>query len=295
MRRPGAFLVAFCLVALCVGGAGATIGDAPPCEPGSGPNLTHTDVSAKDLQAPADVRCADLAGAYLKGLDMTQDELAGANLQGADLQGAELGQADLAGANLKGANLEGADLVQTTLTSANLDGADISHSKLIQLTGNSASFVGANLTGDDLTQAELHDADFDHAKLGGTDFTQASIGGATFHGATGITNWSLYIAILAGVVLVLLLWGARRALTRGGAKDLVLGLLGVGGVALGVHLFFGGVAGAVGQFGAPIRQTCSTGPLCSVGVEFGPFGIFLGIFAIIAGVGMLVASRSGSS
>jgi uncharacterized protein YjbI with pentapeptide repeats len=292
---PGrsAFLAVGSALALLAGGASASMRATPACEPGSGPDFTHTDVTQSDLTSGRDVRCANLAGAYMQGFDLTQVDLEGANLQGANLEGADLGQATLTGATLKAANLANANMIQAVLSSAVLDGADLSHAKLGQVTADHASFAGANLTGVDFTQADLRDANLDHAKLRGSDFTQAEIGGATFHGATGITPWSLIIAIASGVVFVMLLVGpVRRAVTRGSPRALALGIAGALVVALGVHLFLGGlVEGFVGSFGAPVRQTCSTGPLCPVGVGFGIFGIWLGVAVVIAGFVVLAAAK----
>ncbi|EKC5837160.1 pentapeptide repeat-containing protein [Salmonella enterica subsp. enterica] len=58
----------------------------------------------------ADLRGANLCGAYLRGAD-----LRGANLCGADLRGANLCGAYLCDANLRGANLCGADLRDANL------------------------------------------------------------------------------------------------------------------------------------------------------------------------------------
>ncbi|ENI0885226.1 pentapeptide repeat-containing protein [Salmonella enterica] len=63
----------------------------------------------------ADLRGANLCGAYLRGAD-----LRGANLCGADLRGANLCGAYLRGANLRGANLCGANLCGADLRDANL-------------------------------------------------------------------------------------------------------------------------------------------------------------------------------
>ncbi|HEY4347184.1 MAG TPA: pentapeptide repeat-containing protein [Gaiellaceae bacterium] len=302
---------------LLIGGANAATGDEPACTPGSGPDFSHTDVKASDLHSSSGVKCANLAGADLENFDLIQVDLEGANLEGAKLQGAQLGQATLKradlkdadlqgaglgqalmdGADLTGANLAGDDLVQAELRSATLDGADLSHAKLDQITASDASFVGANLSHANLTQADLRGADLDKADLSSADLTQAELGGASFQGTKGITPWSLFIAIVAGVVLVLVLAGpARKSLIRGGFKDLVLALAGALAVALGVHLFFGGLITAfVGSFGTPVKQTCSTGALCSVGVRFGIFGIWLGVFVIIGGFIVLAASKRSTS
>jgi len=80
----------------------------------------------------ANLRDADLRGAYL----------AGANLRRADLRGAYLSRADLTGANLRHADLSHADLSHADLAGANLRRADLSHADLSR-----ADLTGANLTG----------------------------------------------------------------------------------------------------------------------------------------------------
>ena len=56
----------------------------------------------------ADLKGADLEGAYLRGADLEGAYLRGADLEGADLRGADLEGADLEGAYLRGAYLKGA-------------------------------------------------------------------------------------------------------------------------------------------------------------------------------------------
>ena len=58
----------------------------------------------------ADLRGADLRGAYLRGADLSDADLSGADLSDADLRGADLSDADLRGAYLRGADLRDADL-----------------------------------------------------------------------------------------------------------------------------------------------------------------------------------------
>jgi len=82
------------------------------------------------VEARANLRGANLGGAYLRG----------ANLRGADLGGAYLGGADLGGANLGGAYLRGADLRGADLGGAYLGGADL----------GGAYLGGADLGGADL-------------------------------------------------------------------------------------------------------------------------------------------------
>ncbi len=69
---------------------------------------------------------ADLSGADLSGLMLSDLRLDGASLRGADLSGARLVQVDLSFADLTGADLSGARLEGCDLTGATLAGADLS-------------------------------------------------------------------------------------------------------------------------------------------------------------------------
>ena len=99
---------------------------------------------------------ADLTGADLSGLYLSNANLTYADLSNADLSGANLVNADLSGANLVNADLSGANLVNADLTGANLsyttfEGADLTNANLtytILLSGNlSANLTGVNLEG----------------------------------------------------------------------------------------------------------------------------------------------------
>jgi hypothetical protein len=90
----------------------------------------------------ADLRGADLRGAYLRGADLYGANLRDANLRGADLRGADLRGAYLRGADLYGANLRGADLYGANLYGAYLYGADLYGAYLY-----GADLYGANLYG----------------------------------------------------------------------------------------------------------------------------------------------------
>ncbi len=77
----------------------------------------------------ADLRRANLEGAYLCMADLQEANLKGANLQGANLWMANLQGADLRRANLEGANLRQANLQGARLEGANLEGAYLSTAK----------------------------------------------------------------------------------------------------------------------------------------------------------------------
>lgn len=101
---------------------------------------TIRDVLERAVRVGADLRGANLSGAYLSD----------ASLSGADLFGAYLSDATLTDSNLTGAYLIGSNLHDADLSGADLSGADL---------------YGANLTGADLTGADLRGADLTGARL----------------------------------------------------------------------------------------------------------------------------------
>ncbi|GAB3462793.1 pentapeptide repeat-containing protein [Actinophytocola sediminis] len=124
-----------------------------------------------------------LACADLRGLDLSQERLAGADLHGADLTGTVLLQADLTGADLTGANLTGADLRQATMVGANLRGANLTDARASQ-----ADLTKADLRGADLTRTELIQTTLVEADLTGTDLSTANTIQTTFDGAIGLPD-----------------------------------------------------------------------------------------------------------
>ncbi len=96
----------------------------------------------------------------------------------------------------------------------------------------------------------------------------------------------MILLILAALVLALLLfWFVARSRGEARRQRGVLPrprrrLI----VALGVHLTIGGFVGEVaGDFGPQIRETCSTGVFCTVGLQSGFTGLWAGIMAIVIG------------
>ena len=267
-------------VFLTAGTATAAPAATASCTPGSGPNLAGRHLTSSDLSS------------YSSGLQC-------ANLTGADLSGLSLAQVDFTGAVMHDANLQGADLSQATFDQADLSGANLSNAQMIQASARYAKLVGADLAHANFTQADLTGADLAKANLSGTTFSQATLDQANFAGATGVPPYSLYLLIVAGTILTLLVLGSigkgRRVLrlNRQAMPSFAMGRTGIAlarglagslVVALGLHLFLGGLADEiVSSFGPPLAQTCSAGALCTVGVASGFFGLFGGVFVIIAG------------
>ena len=130
-------------------------------------------VLGKEGCGRANLRDANLHGAYLRDADLRDANLHGADLRGADLRGANLRGADLHGANLRGADLHGANLHGAYLRGADLRGANL----------RGADLHGANLHGAYLRDADLRDAD-----LRGADLHGANLHGAYLHGAAGVVH-----------------------------------------------------------------------------------------------------------
>jgi uncharacterized protein YjbI with pentapeptide repeats len=146
--------------------------------------------SSVSLLSQAELRDANLAGAFLPSANLTKAELqdadlsnaslvsadlSGANLEGADLEEAHLLFANLSEANLKGANLRGVALTEVSLEGANLKEAILpsSNFNLADILQPGISLEGANLVGADLKGRDLADAD-----LSGADLSDASLADA---------------------------------------------------------------------------------------------------------------------
>jgi uncharacterized protein YjbI with pentapeptide repeats len=136
----------------------------------------------------ADLREADLGGAYLHeanlaGADAGRARLSGATLQGADLTEFRAYQADLTSADLSRARAEKAAFQGAVLERANLDNAVFRTARFAEAKLAGASFVEADLSGACLKGADITDADFTSANLEGASLAKLSLRKATFTGA----------------------------------------------------------------------------------------------------------------
>jgi uncharacterized protein YjbI with pentapeptide repeats len=189
---PAAALLA--LLAVPIGTASA---QERTCTPGS------RVPAPEELRPQADLRCVDLSGADLRGLDLSQADLSGAVLVGADLSDATFVQAELVGADLTGAtlhdtdlsqadlshavlvdvDLSGENLTQVTLDDVEAPGVDLSGARMTQVGLEDANLSGADLSDADAGQAEARGVDLSNADLSGADFTQADLTNADLSGA----------------------------------------------------------------------------------------------------------------
>jgi uncharacterized protein YjbI with pentapeptide repeats len=127
------------------------------------------------VQARANLRGANLSGAYLSDAN-----LSGANLRDAYLSDANLRDANLSGANLRDAYLSDANLRDAYLRDANLSDANLSGAYL-----SDANLSGANLRDANLRDAYLSDANLSGANLSGAYLSDANLSGANLSDAKG--------------------------------------------------------------------------------------------------------------
>ncbi|MFI6451723.1 pentapeptide repeat-containing protein [Streptosporangium amethystogenes] len=170
MRRPIPLALAVAIFALSGTVISPAQASAGPCRPGQGVNLRGRDFT-RGAQLPADLRCANLTGAKLNGVELIQKDLTGAILRGASLK-----QANLTQARLKYADLRGADLTEAELGQMHADHADLRDAILVDAEAGQAEFPYANLTGAKLTRAELTQVNFTAAKLIDADLDESTPG-----------------------------------------------------------------------------------------------------------------------
>jgi uncharacterized protein YjbI with pentapeptide repeats len=145
-------------------------------------NLRHADLSGAYLRE-ADLEEADLRGADLSGANLFDAFMHKAKLDAADLRGANLHYARLQEASLHYAKLSDANLIKTQLDAVDLSGADLRkavlrHARLGRLGQgdlSDANLSKANLRGVGLYEADLSDADLSKAVLRGAHLMDANL------------------------------------------------------------------------------------------------------------------------
>ena len=139
--------------------------------------LTSTWVQGGDF-IEADLRGADLQGAYLENTNLVRAKLQGANLTGTRLWNADLADADAPGAILELAVLQSAELASTQLQGANLSGANLRNANIISTRLQGADLSGANLRNANIISTRLQGADLSHADLRNAKITSTQLQGA---------------------------------------------------------------------------------------------------------------------
>jgi uncharacterized protein YjbI with pentapeptide repeats len=135
-------------------------------------NLKGVNLSEADL-AEANFWLADLSGAKLIRTNLRMANLSNVDGRGADFSGSFLRGADLRLAKLAGANLSKADLGRATLIAARCGGANFSDAILIGADLSHATLQSANLSWANLSEANVTDADLSRVNL-----VHASLAGA---------------------------------------------------------------------------------------------------------------------
>ncbi|MEM9961151.1 MAG: pentapeptide repeat-containing protein [Pseudomonadota bacterium] len=138
-----------------------------------------------DINGPslprADLRLAEMPGAFLPGADLRGAQLRGADLEGAVLSGANFGRwdpdndkpGDEIAADLRETNLSSAEMQGAILGGAQMQGADVGH----------AQMQGADLSHAQMQGAILGEAQMQGAHLGGAQMQNADCSWATLRGA----------------------------------------------------------------------------------------------------------------
>jgi len=126
---------------------------------------------------------ANLRRANLQGAFLSKANLEGAGLQHAHLENAFLNRAHLEGAILQGANMQGARLFQAKLQRADLRLADLQGANLMDVRLERSMLSLANLQGVDLSYTELRSAGLQGADLGGARVFETDLRGAALSSA----------------------------------------------------------------------------------------------------------------
>lgn len=165
------------------------------------PNFAgRTFTSMKDL--PEHLRCANLRGAVLDGLDLTQANLQHVNAEGASFRHDDLSQANLDFADLRGAHFDHATLDQADLVQADATGAFFPHASLDQADLTDARFGGADLDLATLIQTDLTRTDLRGASLWATASVMAHGGGTRVSLIQGGSVQLMWVLVIVALVFL---------------------------------------------------------------------------------------------
>ena len=139
----------------------------------AGANLILTDLSAADL------RGADLSGAA----PPEEKQELGQTRRGPRFLDADLREANLRGAYCYMSDFSGASLGGALLAEANLERANLAGNALAGIDFRGADLTNASLQGSDLAQADLRGARLIHANLQGATLSNADVSGAFMQSA----------------------------------------------------------------------------------------------------------------
>jgi uncharacterized protein YjbI with pentapeptide repeats len=129
-------------------------------------------VGTKELSLFA---AANLEGADLKGVNLSETNLERARLEGANLERSFFISANLKAAILRNANLERIHLRGANLDRAVLTNASLRSAALYKVDLQNANLMGADLEGADLQSANLENANLEGANLKGVHLQKASL------------------------------------------------------------------------------------------------------------------------
>lgn len=169
--------------------SGASLRGARFYSPGSDGRMDTFDDGIADLSG-ADLREVDLTDALLRNVGLNRTNLIRATLDRANLTEARLEGANLSSARMIRANLQRAGLADASLTGADLADANLSHADMQAARLGQANAVGANFQGANLRQSDWQEADISSANLRGVNLKEANFAGARLRG-TDLRNAQL--------------------------------------------------------------------------------------------------------
>ncbi|MEM8859529.1 MAG: pentapeptide repeat-containing protein [Chloroflexota bacterium] len=140
-------------------------------------NLRKADLTGAYLRK-ANLREVDLKWGKLRKVDLRESMLSHVNFERADMEEADLRKAGLFKASLRGAKLKNANLIEAFLREADLKGTALNKAAL-----NGAFLRKANLQQAILIRADLSGADLSEASLIGADLRQVDLSNADLRGA----------------------------------------------------------------------------------------------------------------